>query len=176
MDWISGFSLIKDGNFLFGSCGLGVNYYEYTASSIIRPLMMQRLAHICTTFQGTEWNLPTEFERRLFCWNSIEDDIVPQIPRVSWLTLLGPQCLKFLDKKNIFLKDRLDKSCVKQYVVGASSIVRAGEDPTYGGPFGIDSISIYRHVAETLMPLQMQDICALTCDEYSWARNWQYFL
>ncbi|MDR6806409.1 hypothetical protein J2Y45_003601 [Dyadobacter sp. BE34] len=177
LEWVSGFSLVKDGNFLFGSCGLGVNYDEYTGSSIVRPLMMQKLADICTKYQGTEWSLPAEFERRLFQWSPEEDDIIPQIPRVSWLTLLGPECQKFLRKKDITLEDRLDKSRVKLYSIGASFILRAGREPAYGGAFGNDVISCYRHIAEVLMPLQMPpDVHPVADREYSWMRRWQYFL
>lgn len=176
LEWVSGFSLVKDGNFLFGSCGLGVNYDEYTGSSIIRPLMMRKLADICTNYQGTEWSLSADFERRLFLWSASEDDIIPQIPRVSWLTLLGPECQKFLKRKGISLEEQLDKSRVKQHLVGPSSILRAGEEPTYGGVFGDDAMTNYHHAAEVLMPMQMQENSLLTNHEYSWMRRWQYFL
>lgn len=176
LEWVSGFSLIQDGNFLFGNCGLGVNYDEYTASSIIRPLMMQKLVDIYTTYQGTEWNLPTDIERRFLSWSPAEDDIIPQIPRVSWLTMLGPEYQKFLRGKDIFIENQLDNSRVKQYWVGGSSILRAGNEPTYGGVFDEDAISDYRHAAELLMPLQMPDIHSVTNREYSYPGSWQYFL
>lgn len=176
LDWISGFSIVREGNFLFGTCGLGVNYDEYTASSIIRPLMMEKLIDICTTYQGTEWNLPTEFERRLFRWSPDEDDIVPQITRVSWLTLLGPQCLKFLKKKTIVLEDQLEGHNIGQYLIGESSILRAGCEPTYGGAFANDPLYYYRHAAELLMPLQMHDVYTPNHPDYSWIRKWQHFL
>lgn len=176
LEWVSEFSLVKDGNFLFGSCGLGVNYDEYTGSSIIRPLMMQKLVDIYTTYQGTEWNLPTELERRLLRWSPEEDDIIPQIPRVSWLTMLGPEYQKFLRKKGVFIENQLNNPRVKQYCVGAASILRAGNEPRDGEIFDEDSVSDYRYAAEVLIPLQMPDIHPVTNRKYSYPGSWEYFL
>jgi hypothetical protein len=176
LEWVSGFKLVTTGETLFGTCGLGVNFDEFTASSIIRPLMMQRLANICNIWHGTEWNLPGELKKRIIQWDPAEDNIVIRIPRVSWLTLLGIRAMNSLKGGVISLQQQSDQLCTKCHFTEVSCIIQAGSEPTYGDPPDNSSLLPYRSAASLLGDLQMRDSFVLGPETPSWVKNWQCFL
>jgi hypothetical protein len=175
-EWVLGFSLVKCGGFVSGTCGVAVNHYESASSPLIRGPMLQRLAAVCRRYPGTEWNLPAHAVRKLLRWDVRADDIVHQITRASWISLVGPagvQRLGGLDTLSATVSGNPD---VSVRPAGGGAVVQAGSVPSFGDPAGRDPLSAYRSVALALQPLRMPIILGPSGHPEPWIHEWQRFL
>ncbi|KYF65098.1 hypothetical protein BE11_29805 [Sorangium cellulosum] len=170
--WVLGFSSVRRGTFLSGTCGVAVNYDEYVSTSEIRAPMVQRLAAVCRRYPGTEWNIPGKSARSLLRWDVPTDDIVPQISRASWLTLLGPGCVKRIGGLDALASAASAHPELRLHAAGGA-IVQAGDAPSFGDPAGRDGLSAYRAAARVLRPLRMPVIVGPSGEPEPWVDEWQ---
>lgn len=171
--WVLEFSSVKRGTFLSGTCGVAVNYYEGASSPEIRGPMLQRLAAVCRRYPGTEWNIPQRSVHRLLRWDVAADDRVPQIPRASWLTLLGPGCVARLGGQDALAAAVSAHPALRLHVAGGGAVVQAGDAPSFGDPAGRDRLSAYRAAASVLRPLRMPVIVGPSGQPEPWVEEWQ---
>ncbi|XXY48659.1 type VI immunity family protein [Sorangium sp. So ce269] len=171
--WVLGFSSVKRGTFLSGTCGAAVNHDEAVSSSEIRAPMLQRLAAVCRRYPGTEWNIPQKSVHRLLRWDVAADDRVPQIARASWLTLLGPGCVARLGGIDALSTAVSAHPALRLHRAGGGAVVQAGDAPSFGDPAGRDRLSAYRAAASVLRPLRMPVLVGPSGEPEPWVEEWQ---
>lgn len=176
IEWVVGFSLVQRGVFVSGTCGYALNHYEGASSSPVRAAMIQRLAAICRRYPGVEWSPPPHAIRRLLRWDVLVDDIVPQITRVSWLTLIGPASVRRLGGPVALSAAVSTHPEVRVHTVDGGAIVQAGGAPCFGSPTDTNQLSAYRVAASTLRPLRMPFILGPSGSREEWVDEWQQAL
>jgi hypothetical protein len=172
-EWVLGFSLVKRGAFLSGTCGVAVNYDEFVSASNIRVPMIQRLAAVCRRYPGTEWKIPRSSVHRLLRWDVPTDNRVPQITRVSWLTLIGSGCVERLGGLDALSAAASAHPALRVHLVGSGAVVQAGDAPNFGNPADRGCLAAYRAAASVLRPLRMPVIVGPSGAPEPWVEEWQ---
>jgi len=159
--WVMDLSLVKEWPFLSGHCGYNLNHFEEVGSRIIREAMQSRLGSLCLRYPGFDWNSTGGVLAHLLRYDSATSDLIPNIKRVNWLTLVSHKAVEYLGGVSRLLNGLGQDLPIVSHPVSGGFVIQAGPAPQTGDIGARDFIPVYRRVAEVLRPVRLETIPGL---------------
>jgi hypothetical protein len=170
-DWVLGFSLVRNGSFLSGGSGYAIAHYDVAGSTEVRVLMNRRLASLCSRYPGFDWHR-TGNAARILRWDGAADDILVQVKRVSWLTLLGGRIVRQLGGLEALTSAFSATPAIRVHPTGDGVLIQAGDAPVVGDLGQHDLSPLYRDVAAVIRPARARVLPGPSGIEEEWVDNW----
>lgn len=170
-DWVMGFSLVRDGSFLSGGVSYSLAHHDVAGSTEVRALMDRRIASLCSRYPGFEWH-GTSTAAHILRWDGAADEIVMQVKRVSWLTLLGESIVRQLGGLEALTATFSATAAIRVRPASTGAVIQAGDAPMVGDLGRRDLSPLYRRVAAVIRPARARALPGPSGIEEEWVNDW----
>ncbi len=146
LEWVSGFRLLREGNFFSASAGYAMDLYE----GYQHPGAKEKLEHILAEYPGFDFE-PGIGDTMGRHFSIEQKQFVPQLKRINWLNIINEDGLALLGGDAGLIRSVGGSPSVFIHEPGKARIIQAGAAPAIGG--GGKAPAAYYAAARILQPL-----------------------
>ena len=149
--WLLQRPLVTATAFASGHAGLGLNRDSLVADMALSDQIRGRLAYAVVRHPGLDWQKDNILDR-ILRYDRDSRDLVPQIKRVNWLTLLSSRTLKLLGERIAAAAG------VVTCPLSNGLLIQAGPEPALGDTSTGELPAAYCHVGHALRSVRLPSI------------------
>ena len=164
-DWVTQLKVFKDGYFISGSCGLGLNFPYNFPSHELHIETINRVSSLLLRYPGLDVQsimlgigLTLMQRDQEFIDRHQKNKGRPYLKRVNWLTFLNEDQIDLLGGMPALKEQFLDVSEIKLRELAHGVCIQAGSSPELGSSADADYIPLYQKVAKAVRTVRLDTV------------------